>query len=301
MIKYKIKAFLKSVTGEKETLMAFWNVIKTTIGYVSVAFSFSVLLDNLVGCDKLKDLFQKYWYFLIVFGFMVALVVKRERTSYSASRANDDLIITVKIDSLFCVPASSYVIPTNSFFRTNIEHEYISINSVQGAFQNKYFKNNLNDLNKIIADNLAEQGVVGEDSRDRFGNVKKYPLGTVAKVDHNNKHFYFVAINDVNENGKPINQDYRNVNKAFNGLFEAINKFGHYDDLAMPLIGTGRAAIKEATIDKVVQETIDRFLNNNDKIARKLIICINPKDYVDDKVDMKKIIKYLEYKCIFED
>jgi len=83
-------------------------------------------------------------------------------------------------------------------------------------------------------------------------------------------------------------------------LFEAINKFGHYDDLAMPLIGTGKAAIKEATIDKVVQETIDRFLNTNDKISRKLIICLSPKDYTDGKVNMKKIANYLDYRCKFE-
>ena len=83
-------------------------------------------------------------------------------------------------------------------------------------------------------------------------------------------------------------------------MIDAIKRFGHCDDLAMPLIGTGRAAIRDATIDKVVRETVDRFIDSNDKIARKLIICINPKDYVDGKVNMKKIANYLDYRCEFD-
>lgn len=295
-----LKALWKSITGEKNTVIAIWKIVYTAVGCTSSLFTFSVLLDDLVDYDKLKKTFQNHWALLILIGIILAFIINREKLSCSGSRDNDDLIITVKISDLFCASATSYIIPTNSFFRTNMEDEYISPNSVQGAFQNKYFKNNLEALNKIIMNNLENQGIIGVDSLDKFGNVKKYPLGTVAKVDYKNKHFYFVAINDVNEYGKPINQNYNNVDKAFSGLFEAINKFGHYDDLAMPLIGTGKAAIKEATIDRVVQETIDRFLNTNDKISRKLIICLSPKDYIDGKVNMKKVANYLDYRCKFE-
>lgn len=300
MKKYMLKALWKSITGEKNTIIAIWKIVYTAVGCTSSVFTFSVLLDDLANYDKLKTVFQNHWVLLIVLGIILAFIINREKLSCSGSRDNDDLIITVKISNLFYASATSYVIPTNSFFRTNMEEEYISPNSVQGAFQNKYFKNNLEALNKKIMNNLAEQGAIGVDSHDKFGNVKKYPLGTVAKVDHKNKHFYFVAINDVNEYGKPINQNFSNVDKAFSGLFDAINKFGHYDDLAMPLIGTGKAAIKEATIDKVVQETIDRFLNTSDKISRNLIICLSPKDYTDGKVNMKKVDNYLDYRCKFE-
>lgn len=112
-------------------------------------------------------------------------------------------------------------------------------------------------------------------------------------------HFYFVAINDVNEYGKPDNQTYENVKTALEGLIKAINNIGHYDDIALPLLGTGRAAIKEATIGKVAKETIDCFADANEKISRKLIICIYPKDYFDDKADLKMISNYLEFKSKF--
>lgn len=45
---------------------------------------------------------------------------------------------------------------------------------------------------------------------------------------------------------------------------------------------------------------VDRFVCSPDKIARKLIICIRPKDYLDGKADMKIIEKYINYKCEFK-
>lgn len=50
--------------------------------------------------------------------------------------------------------------------------EYISSDSVQGAFQLKYFKSNIGALDKLIANNLEQQGIVDEDSSDIHGSVK---------------------------------------------------------------------------------------------------------------------------------
>ena len=121
--------------------------------------------------------------------------------------------------------------------------------------QLKYFKDNFQELDRMIFASLSQQKIKGQEESDIWGDVMKYPLGTVAKVDFDKKHFYFVAINDVNQYGKPVNQAYNNVETAFDGLFKAINSIGHYDDLAMPLIGTGKAAIREATIENVVEDT----------------------------------------------
>ena len=104
----------------------------------------------------------------------------------------------------------------------------------------------------------------------------------------------------MNKYGKPVNQGYSNVDIALSGLLETINKIGHCDDLAMPLVGTGRAAIREATIEKVIEKTVEKFLMSTDKTCRKLIICIRPKDYLEGKADLKKIQKYVDYKCEFK-
>ena len=295
----RLKIIAFSLTGGKNTIKGMWKLISTTISIMSSIFAFSVLLKDLLGFDKAEMLCKHYWYCLLLAGILASLIMNREKVSYKGTLEGDDLQIVIEVTDLFHVNASSYVIPTNTFFRTVMEGEYISPRSVQGAFQLKFFKNNREELDQLILDSLLQQGIVGEQSKDIYGAVKKYPIGTVAKVDHKDKHFYFVAINDLSIYGKPENQSYQNIDFAFKGLFETIKKLGHCDDLAMPLIGTGKAAIREATIEKVAKDTVDRFLISKEKITRKLTICINPKDFLDEKVDLKRIGKYVDYRCNF--
>lgn len=297
-----LKVWVKSLVSEKGTGKALKKLITATIGYAASIFSFSVLLNDLANFDKLEIYWKNHWWFLFVLGFICSLFHNHEKISCKGIQRDNDQQIEVKINNLFSIKASSYVIPTNSFFRTIMDDEYVSPRSVQGAFQLKYFRKdkNFNTLDQKIAESLNKQGLEGIDDEDIHGPVKKYPLGTVAKVDHKNKHFYFVAINDVNKYGKPENQTYGNIDIALTGLVEAINKMGHCDDFAMPLLGTGRAAIKDASIDKVVMDIVDKFSDSHDKIARKLIICIRPGDYLDGLVNLKRIGKYIDYKCEFK-
>ena len=113
------------------------------------------------------------------------------------------------------------------------------------------------------------------------------------------KHFYFVAINDINDFGKPIGQSIENVSIALNAVTDAIKRMGHYDTLCIPLLGSGKAAIQGATKENVFQQTVDYFVQSEDKLANKLIISINPKDYINNKIDLNRMEKYLDYQCEF--
>ena len=299
IIKDWIAVRLKCLVGEKSTIPVIWKLTYTAIGYVSSLFAFAVLLKDLIAFDTAETFCKDHWWLVILIGVTASLIHNHEKISCKGSKENDDRQIVIKISNLFCINASRYVIPTNTFFRTVMGGEYISPQSVQGAFQLKYFKGKISELDRLITTSLEQQGIKFEKNSDIHGSVKKYPIGTVAKVDHMGKHYYFVAINDVNRFGKPENQGYPNVDIALNGLIETIKTVGHCDDLAMPLIGTGRAAIKEATIEKVMENTVDKFLMSTDKICRKLIICIRPKDYLEGKAEMKKIQKYIDFKCEF--
>ena len=195
--------------------------------------------------------------------------------------------------------ANSYIIPTNTFFRTQMDNEYISPNSVQGRFQLKYYNGKLHDLDVLISKSLNSQEIKGFLTSDCFGPVIKYPIGTVAKIDRKGKHFYFVAINDVNKYGKPIGQSIEHVSIALTAVADAIKRMGHYDNLCIPLLGSGRAAIQGATKETVFQQTVDFFIQCDEKLASKLIISVNPKDYLDEKIDLTRMEKYLDYRCEF--
>ncbi len=296
----QIKIFWKSLTGEVNTLKAVWKLICTGIAYISSFFSVAVLLNDLAEWGKLEAWTKGHWQMIVVVGFLTSWIRNRKRINFCRIVSNRDMQIAISVKDIFSNrTANSFVIPTNTFFRTKMDNEYISPQSVQGRFQLKYFKKHVQDLDKMICESLKGQGVVGKDTIDCFGPVKKYPIGTVAKVDYKRKHFYFVAINDVNKYGKPMEQTIKNIALSLSAVVGAILKMGHCDTLCVPLIGSGRAAIQEATKDIVYQKIVDCFIQSKNKVVGKLIISINPKDYLDGEVDLKRMENYLDYKCEF--
>ena len=296
----QIRVLLKSVTGEVNTPKSIWKLVYTAIGYVSSFFASAVLLKDLTEFDKLELWIKENWKIVVIVGLFISCLHNRKKIDCCKNVSNRDMQIAISVRDIFRNrTANSYIIPTNTFFRTKMDNEYISPNSVQGRFQLKYFKEKLYDLDKLISRSLCNQGINGLLTSDCFGPITKYPIGTVAKIDHKGKHFYFVAINDVNEYGKPIGQSIENINIALTAVADVIKQMGHYDNLCIPLLGSGRAATQEATKESVFQQTVDFFIQSDEKIASKLIISINPKDYLDEKIDLTRMEKYLDYRCEF--
>lgn len=298
----QVRLLFKSVTGELNTVKAVWKIIYSAIGYVSFFYSSTVLLKEIAGYDKFEIWVKEYWQIVVVASLLISCIHNRKKINCCKKVQFNDMHIAISIKDIFSNrTANSFIIPTNTYFRTIMDDEYISPDSIQGRFQLKYFKKNVNDLNSLISDNLRKQRVKGENASDCFGQTMKYPIGTVAKIDYKKRHFYFVAINDVNEYGKPIGQSIENVNTALNAVTDAIKRIGHYDTLRIPLLGSGRAAIQEATKENVFQRTVDCFIQSNDKLVSKLIISVNPKDYLEGKIDLNRMEKYLDYKCEFRE
>lgn len=148
-----------------------------------------------------------------------------------------------------------------------------------------------------IADEVDFELLANDLARILYGNRNNTDINMIST--HKGKHFYFVAINDVNEFGKPIGQSNDNINIALTAVADAIKRMGHYDTLCIPLLGSGRAAIQEATKENVFQRTVDYFIQSDEKLASKLIISVKPEDYLDKKIDLERIGKYLDYRCEF--
>ncbi|MBR3225757.1 MAG: hypothetical protein IKF78_10615 [Atopobiaceae bacterium] len=269
------------------------------VGSVSSLYTTSVLIKDLMGIGNLENACKTYWPALLLIGVVIALVVNRERTLFVDTVADTGIQVETKVGNLFSINASSFVIPTNTFFRTKVDNNYIRYESVQGQFQRKVYGGSTRRLDAAIRKSLKEQGRVGVPASDRIGEVLRYPVGTVAKVDYDGKHYYFLAMNDVNKDGKPTGQSYDNVKKALESLEHAILTFGHCDTLAMPLIGTGHAAIKDASCERVAMEIVDEFVDCREQLARKVVVCVSPRDYVDGRINFKRLAKYIEYRCEF--
>lgn len=233
---------------------------------------------------------------IIITLLVVSFIINRVKLKYEYLLRESDIKLTLQVADVLN-NKGAVVIPTNTTFDTLMEDEFISVNSVQGQFQKIFFKNNLHTLDDLIEKGLQD---VDYELIDRVESKRKrYPLGTVSKVPFNGIHYYFVAIADINQFGKPINTSFQNIQIALEGLWNQLEIRGHIENLAIPLIGTGKAGIKDATREKVIKEIIFSFIASSQerKITEKLIICIHPLDLAQKDLKLRELDEYLKYMC----
>lgn len=93
----RIKVILKSLVTEKNSLMSIWKIIYTAIGYISSVFTFAVLIKDMMSIDAFELLCKKFWWALILIGFLASLVHNHEKTVYKRTMRDNDLQIEVSL------------------------------------------------------------------------------------------------------------------------------------------------------------------------------------------------------------
>lgn len=275
------------------------KIIVSAFGFTGGFFTFSEILNQAFNSQWGYEIIHHNTIALIIIILILALVSNWKSLSHDCFLANEDSKISLIVGDIF-KSHSAVVIPTNSTFDTLMDGDFISLQSVQGQFQNKYFKNNLIELNSKI-----EQGLRNVEYKNicdgRRTNTKRYPIGTTCKISIGANHFYLLAIADINESGKPENTSFQNLTTALETLWQTLNRSGHNENLSIPLIGTGRAGIKAASRDKVIQEIVFSFIASAKemKVTEKLNIFIHPKDYTRKNIHWSDACDYLDYMCRF--
>ena len=205
-----------------------------------------------------------------------------------------DSRIQIKVGNIV-KETNSFVISTNTSFITIRESGFISKKSVQGQFEDKYYHNNLETLDSLINESLKNVNPVGA----LFIKGKQYNVyspGTIAQIHKDEQSIYFLALNNVNESGQNCSRKIEDYYSAIACLWNYIETNGHTDDLAVPLIGSGRAGIENLTKEKVAFDLIDTFitLSINKKICTKLILYIHPLDL--ESLNIKRLFEYTAFK-----
>ena len=147
---------------------------------------------------------------------------------------NRDINITIVVGDIFKQDGAK-VIPTNTTFDTCKDDEFISIRSIQGQFQEKYFKNNLGTLDSMIKESLRKSKISEILNDGRKTKVERYECGTVSKITCMNERYYLLALADVNKNGTP-QAKYENILIALQGLWDFLAENRHIANwlLVMP-------------------------------------------------------------------
>lgn len=132
-------------------------------------------------------------------------------------------------------------------------------------------------------------------------NSNRYDIGTVAKVTKNGQHYYFLAVADVSKTGKPENVTMQSLTKALVGFWDFLSKEGHTEPITIPVIGTGRAGLKDGTFENVVHETLFSFASKSQDefVSRNMTICIHPTSLSEANVTWGGLCDYMDLQCTF--
>lgn len=277
-----------------------YKIVCTALTLLGLLLTIAEFIQYAFGTDIIYQWIHMYAAIICIGSFMISFYKNRVKLEYEYFLKGTDVKVNLKVTDILKSEAA-IVIPTNTTFDTLMEDEFISKNSVQGQVQKLYFEDNLGVLDRLIENGLSG---VSYDVLNRSGSkCKKYPIGTVCKITYDNKHFYFVGIADINEHGKPINTNFENVQKALEGVWCFLDDKGHLENLAIPLIGTGKAGIREATREKVVKEIVSSFnkYTQKSKISEKLQICIHPSDLEQKDLKLLELSEYVKYVCKYGD
>lgn len=252
--------------------------------------------------NKLSNLIEENFCIIVIISLVYAAKVccpKMEATY--RIRNLQDILLTIKVGDIFD-EESIIVIPTSTTFDTSIENDVVSIDSVQGKFQKKYYGNNLKGLDAVISDGLnTENG----DKICRNIPMKdvRYKLGTMCNIkvpfgEGKDKEIYFIAVADTNEYGKTENVTLDRFKETLANFWQNVIVRGHVADIAMPVLCSGKAGLNKST-EEIIKEIILSFVVSlrEQWVCKHLTICINHDDLIKKDINLENVFKRVEYMC----
>lgn len=276
------------------------KIIKCALSILGGLVTIAEAVNEIFGYQGLFQLYREKVLIIIIIVIAVSIIKKFDNLEFNKKiKGYSDVSITLKVCNAL-ENEGAIIIPTNSTFDTTMVDDFISEKSLQGQYQSRYFKNALLELDQLIEQGLTDKQYV-KINDGRKTKTKRYPIGTVSKVSGDNvkKRAYFLVDSDININGIPEEIDVSEVTKALVCLWDSLNGIGNMETYSIPLIGTGRAKVKNASRDEVIKEIVISFLaaSRERKITENLIICVHPADF--EKIHWDRLCKFIEYQCTF--
>lgn len=164
------------------------------------------------------------------------------------------------------------VIPVNRCFDTIVDNDLISEKTLHGIAFNKMYETGMFDaqsLNKAIQKNLALQKISPEvitRNDKRAGNLKRYPIGSVAEIKLSNECTYFLSgLSKFSYNLKAETsaEDYV---LAMQRLIEYCCERSQQSPIVIPLIGAGLSRTNKD--ERAILEYIVKLLKMNKELIK---------------------------------
>ena len=277
------------------------------LGYVALLFTICGYLDIHNKEINLLPISLKLSV-LIFFAIFFGLWKQYPTLSQSCFFEKQSVTVEINVANFFDFKDFNMIIPSNTTFETDMTSSpqrplpLISPKSLQGQFQNMFYKKNLIELDHLIENALSTE-TPSSNNCPSICKQSKYDIGTIATVPipATERVAYFLAMASFNSLGN-VSCTLEDFETSLSKLWQSIHLKGAYAPVLVPVYGVkhGRLPI---TYEKAVKMIIDSFITScrqEIKCVNKLVIVIYPFDLREYQVDFFSLKKYLSILCDYE-
>ena len=177
------------------------------------------------------------------------------------------------------------VIPVNEYFDGSLG-DHVSENTLHGLF----IKNVLGGQSGAFYDltSKALKSVVSEEVRIKNGRGAKYPIGTVASVDINEKRFLLAALSRTDPETLKASATVHELWDCLKGIWRGVRISANGNCVKIPLLGSGLSGVGLPP-NNLIEIIVTSFLyyTKKQKIADKVTLVLHPK--LKGKIDLVAI------------
>lgn len=242
------------------------------------------------------------WFYAVapLWALLQGYVKSAPLRSYSAKLRDRDVHVGFRVADALAINGA-LVVPTNTTFDMDIDGRMLDARSVQGALLRDRYKRRVEHLDHDISAALRGVPHVVLPEGSKPGKLLKYPIGTVAHVKHDNRHYYFLAISDINGDGRAAGSA-ASVQDSLPILWNDIRRRGERSDIVVPLLGTGHA---RTNLDRrsVAQMIVRSFVaaTAESTFSERLTLSIHPTDAESSVLDLENLRNFVYAACEHSD
>jgi hypothetical protein len=176
-------------------------------------------------------------------------------------------------------------------FDTEVPH-IIATTSVQAQFLERIYSNDRDELERDLTNALASAVATG--TIDKPGKQEAYPIGTVAAIRHQRRHYFCVAYTEMNSQNE-ARGTVGGVWRSLDQLWQAVRAQSNGDPVAVPVLGGGQARMAQLL---PAQDSI-RFIalsfilaSRAERVCERLDIVVRKQDV--PRLDMLELRAFLK-------
>lgn len=220
---------------DKRVRNKFWFIFSAVSGILSFLLLFGFVPD------LYKDYLKIFGYIsigLLIITYLVILYWANNLTDIEVDI--DGSNVNVKCGDLFAQQGLK-VIPFNEYFDTLVDDKIISNTSLNGIYINKYFANNLQEIDDFIKNNSDQLDIIDNQVTRKYGGKSvKFKLSTIFVYDE----FIITAFSKFDENNR-ANLTMPEYIEFLINFWDRVNRVYAQRTVSVPVFGSGITRIKE--------------------------------------------------------